>query len=484
MRDRGLRSIRDHYFDTSDLTLYQAGVALRLREKQANSELTLKTIAARADADGMNRRLEISQDAGRTGADGRRIAATVLGRQVACILDGRALREILVLAQKRHVFDLECPKGGLVQVSVDYVTAPGAVIKARWLVEAELIHGPVRRARGVARHLQQALRLTAATASKFESALQQTRRTLPRPPLDTAPLVAAADPFGIVGERVFRLHLHRLRWFAPGARLGVNPEALHRMHTTVRRLRTALLVFGPCLPARAVKALNADLRWLGGVLSRARDGDVQTDLLDRESAAWGGGATDAMEIYREWVAQERAKAHRAVRRALVARRYARLLERMQRLAESAATGAAGAAWGAQDVAQVGPRLIRAAWRKVIRRGRKAQPQACDDDALHKVRISCKRLRYLCEFLGAGSGVPSSVRLAARATALQNCLGAQQDAAIAGRWMQEFLHDSKRLAASQRASLIERIRRQAERRRMLRKQFAHLWRRFDRRKHAP
>ncbi len=483
IHDRGLRRIRDHYYDTTDLTLYQAGVALRLRENRSNSELTLKTISTRTGADGLNRRLEISQDAGRTGAGARRLAATVLGRQAAEILEGRALREILVLAQKRHVFDLECPKGGLVQVSVDCVTAPGALIKKCWRVEAELIRGPVRRVRSVARHLQRTLRLSAATASKLESALVQTGRTLPRPPMDDVPPVAAADPFGIVGGRILLLHLHRLRWFAPGVLLGVNPEPLHRMHTTVRRLRTALLVFGPALPARAVKAVNADLRWLGGVLSRARDGDVQTDLLDRESAA-GGGAPDGMKLYREWMAQERAEAQRAVRRALATGRSARLLERMQRLAETAAASAGGAAFGAQAVAKVGPPLIRTAWRKVIRRGRRTQSHARDDDALHKVRISCKRLRYLCEFLGAGSGIPASGRLAARATALQDCLGAQQDAAIAGRWMHKFLHDAGQLDDFQRAALIGQIRRLAEQRRLLRKQFACLWRRFDRRKHAP
>lgn len=159
---------------------------------------------------------------------------------MACILDGQALREILALSQKRRVFELESPKGGLVQVSVDRLTAPGVYAKAVWRVEAESMCGPLRRARSVARHLERCLHLTAAGASKLESALERKGRTLPRPPVDQAPSVAAADLFGMVVGRILRLHRQRLLWFEPGTRLGANPECLHRTHTTVRRLRAAL----------------------------------------------------------------------------------------------------------------------------------------------------------------------------------------------------------------------------------------------------
>jgi len=257
---------------------------------------------------------------------------------------------------------------------------------------------------------------------------------------------------------------------------------LHRMHTTVRRLRTALQLFGHSLPTRALSALQYDLRWLGKVLSRARDGDVQTAMLEHGSAEEGGD--DSLALYRAWVERERSKSQDAVRRALDTRRYLRLLVRLRRMERAALAGAAGKGPGAQPVARVGPRLIRNAWRKLIQRGRKSQRHAGDDAALHRVRICCKRLRYLCEFLGAGSGVAGSARLAVRVTAIQDCLGAQHDAVIAARWMQSFQHQAGPRADFLRAALRAGLLRHAGQQRAHCRRFERLWARFDRRRHAP
>ena len=73
------------------------------------------------------------------------------------------------------------------------------------------------------------------------------------------------------------------------ARLGVldpavrrdEPDAVHQMRITVRRLRSALQAFTPILSKADTEHLSAELKWLGGVLGEARDVEVLADYLHR-----------------------------------------------------------------------------------------------------------------------------------------------------------------------------------------------------------
>ncbi|TIC87980.1 CHAD domain-containing protein [Nocardioides sp. GY 10113] len=108
-------------------------------------------------------------------------------------------------------------------------------------------------------------------------------------------------------------------------------DGVHRLRTSVRRLRTALSVFGHHLRGRPTKALRRDLGDLGALLGVPRDLEVRADLLDdllerlelgdlradlvdplrlehggahRTFAAWSGGAAaaDLRATLAEWSA--------------------------------------------------------------------------------------------------------------------------------------------------------------------------------------
>ncbi|MBC3839796.1 CHAD domain-containing protein [Streptacidiphilus sp. 4-A2] len=57
------------------------------------------------------------------------------------------------------------------------------------------------------------------------------------------------------------------------------PDAVHRMRIAVRRLRSTLRTHRRTLGRAAVEPLTAELRWLGGALSAARDSEVVGELL-------------------------------------------------------------------------------------------------------------------------------------------------------------------------------------------------------------
>ena len=71
------------------------------------------------------------------------------------------------------------------------------------------------------------------------------------------------------------------------AKLGVldlavrrdKPDSVHQMRVTVRRLRSTLQSFTGILSGPETEHLQAELKWLGGVLGDARDNEVLADQL-------------------------------------------------------------------------------------------------------------------------------------------------------------------------------------------------------------
>src|SRR5690606_24945293 len=64
-----------------------------------------------------------------------------------------------------------------------------------------------------------------------------------------------------------------LAWL-PVARAGEAPEGVHQMRVALRRLRSALRIFGKVLACDAVSDLDARLKTLARALGPARDWDV------------------------------------------------------------------------------------------------------------------------------------------------------------------------------------------------------------------
>lgn len=197
------------------------------------------------------------------------------------------------------------------------------------------------------------------------------------------------------------------------------PDAVHRMRVACRRLRSALREYGE------LDAVAGELRWLGQALGAARDAEVLGAALvaqARELPPECDPETIAAEVA-EW-ARARAEAARPeVVAALDSSRYRALLGALGELS-------------ARPPVRVGlpayPKMARAAERRVARRLARAQTRTgpARDRALHEARKAAKRARYLGETAGAAG-------LTGRMTAVQEELGAYQDAVVARQALREL-----------------------------------------------
>src|SRR5215471_915080 len=251
---------------------------------------------------------------------------------------------------------------------------------------------------------------------------------------DLAPAVAAAlaegaDTFDLMtSARAMALtELRRLlaawRRHEPGARLGEDPEELHQLRVTARRIDATLGLFRRQLPAalvRARKPTKAILRSLGA----ARDLDVELSELAHYCAHLPEEERAAAEPLQALLERERSRARARMVRSLDAEPTRRWLDTLTQ----ATSTEQGGANGADRAMVVMPERVRRRFRKLRKSVGKLRPKSSMED-YHLVRRRAKQLRYATECGSVMFGKPADDMLKALRR-MQDKLGAHQDACMA------------------------------------------------------
>lgn len=241
--------------------------------------------------------------------------------------------------------------------------------------------------------------------------------------------LGAGSPAGEVVLRYLEGQATRLRVLEPAARRD-EPDAVHQMRVTARRLRAALQAFPALWPPSSTTPLKDDLKWLGQVLGDARDIEVLVGYLETELDRLPpelvlGPAKARVTVQ---FASRAAAAREAVSEALDSPRYLALLAGLSELlAAPPATPAALAPAG-----EVLPAAVARAWQRTRRRMHRAERAPAGprrDEALHEARKAAKRARYASEAVTPVYGKKSK-RFTKRVKALQSALGDHHDAVAA------------------------------------------------------
>lgn len=469
---RVTQRLHDLYCDSADWWLYRAGVALRLRTIRNRIRLTLKTL--RSTQSNLAHRLELEEPGpgklsstsfiphGLIRAFIRRCGGPVKVRP----LFGLDTTRTAVICRKETNHQL------LVCLDRCVLTLGGGMRQsaARPFEEVEIEHfrGPTEETEVLLRKLAAHVALPRSPCSKFERGLHALGLTpLKEPASAQQPLAQPHDRLVDMAFRVLTAYWARMLEHEPGTRLGVDPEHLHQMRVAVRELRTAFGILKAGLPRVPTQKLDQELRWLGQALGNVRDLDAQRSLLSEklgDNLKKGETAAYARSFF-----LKREEARRKLLAVLNSFRYRSLLRRFARFLERGSEMASIGQRALQPIAEAGDQLIAEAYRKVLKRGRKALRQT-DATRLHRLRIACKRLRYVCEWFEAkapkrlGRTILALVRL-------QDLLGQHHDAVVAA----EYLHRTIRVAQIRRFrsslnSLRQRIR-ESERK------FPRAWRKF-------
>ena len=251
-----------------------------------------------------------------------------------------------------------------------------------------------------------------------------------------------------------------LRRHDPGVRLGDDIERVHRMRVAARRARSALRTARPLVARQWADELRAELKWLGGELSTARDLDVLLAGLQEDAAEVGKPAAPIMRQ----LEADRRRAQKRLVRALESPRYLALLDELESAADAPRIRAADANLR---------KLARKDFRK-LRRAVRSLGKNPSSEKIHDVRKRGKRARYSAELAG-GKRADAFVSAAKK---FQDVVGEHQDAVVAEDQLSSAVSRLKTPEAVFAAGRL--LERQSLRRRDARRSLPKAWRKLERR----
>jgi CHAD domain-containing protein len=279
-------------------------------------------------------------------------------------------------------------------------------------------------------------------------------------------------------RRIYLALLRAMRENEWGVREDLDVEFLHEFRVAVRRTRAGLSRLKGILPHEQLAGFRREFAWLGAVTGPKRDLDVYVLNMADYRAAVPPEVCDDLAPLETYLKERQAAEQTRVVRALDSRRYADLVASWERFLEQPPHDPPPD--GKRPIGQVAGERIRAMYRKVSRRGR-----AIDDEtpaqALHDLRLDCKKLRYLLEFFRSLYDPKAMSRLIRGLKQLQDNLGRFNDLAVQQGALRHMAEDMTQAGSAPvetvmaMGRLIEGL---EERQRAERKRFAERFARFD------
>ncbi len=260
----------------------------------------------------------------------------------------------------------------------------------------------------------------------------------PRLPLELRETVGLLpdDAMAEAGRKVLLFHFERMLLHEPGSRLGEDIEAVHDMRVAVRRMRSALRLFGPFYDAETIRPFRRALRRITLTLGEVRDLDVFISKAHQFTQQYPDSGL--APLFAEW--EERlADARETLIEELDGKKYRRFVRKFHTFLITPGEGALPlmepGLITAYQVRHVAPRLIYEHYEHV--RAYEPVIGTASLPTLHALRIAFKRFRYTLEFFEEVLG-PEIKPVIKEIKGMQDLLGDLNDTRVAGELLRDFV----------------------------------------------
>ena len=263
--------------------------------------------------------------------------------------------------------------------------------------------------------------------------------------------MAAPLTIGELARQALAGELSAMLALEPEALRGADPEALHRMRVSVRRMRAFADLFLEVMPPLP-RELRPELKRLGDALGLVRDIDVQIEHLDH----WLEKAPQPARACRLDIAQllstEREAAHDKLLGTITSARHDQMAQEIALLTSTSER------WPPQSqvpASAAAPVLLSRLHAEAVTAARRARRQGNLKD-LHRLRIASKRLRYALEATRQfhGNKLDSRIRSLVK---LQDALGLMQDSRVASTHFRKLARTAKGSGELRSAKMAEKAR---------------------------
>ena len=414
-------TLENTYFDTPELELRERRMAVRTRKAGSRWLQTVKCAAETSG--GLSSRPEWEQpyangsfDFSAIERDDVRNRLESLHPRLVPVFTTHFKRETCILTPREGVRVLAMIDNGSIEAN--------GQSRPLCELELELVEGDPRELYALALQLAESLPLTPENVSKAERGYRLFSNHALRPakarPSRLSAEQSPVDAFRMIGFDCLAL------WQAneTGARESDDPDFIHQLRVALRRLRSALRLFGPALPTDFVERWSDGLKDAADGLGAARDLDVMlAEVLS--PVAESGLADEATQRLIAMAVDRRDREKTAAREQLLAASHGR---QMLALASDLFALQSDALVKSANLTT----FARLQLTQLRKRARKRYSAAADlhPDKLHELRVSLKRLRYGIEFLLPLLPEKATVRFANEIAEIQETLGYLNDEAVA------------------------------------------------------
>jgi len=423
------------YLDTFDWRLHQRGLSLASRAIEGVTALELES---------EHDRLQCRLVNGALPAFAADLPSGRLQERIAPLIEVRRLLPLAMLETTGQILRvLGNQEKTVARVVVEWtsVTAPGAEGPVRQLppvLRMLPVRGYPAAATRVTRHIEDQVGLTAGHQPPFADAMQALGRrpgdysskpTARLSPSLRADHAAAAICLGLLDNMVAN---------EDGVRRDLDVEFLHDFRVSVRRTRSALAQLRNVFSRNDASYFQNEFKWLGSVTGAVRDLDVYLLRMDEYRASLPAVAGAHLAPLNRFLRRHRSAERRRLVAALRSRRYRKLVHDWREFLAGNIAGEPPPSNARRPVVEVASGRIWRAYRRVYHHGRKIDSDTAAE-ALHELRIDCKKLRYLLEFFYHLYDEGSIKPLLKSLKRLQDNLGDYNDLEVQQRALQQFAH---------------------------------------------
>ena len=215
-------------------------------------------------------------------------------------------------------------------------------------------------------------------------------------------------------------------------------EFLHDYRVSIRKIRSLLGQLSPLFNAETLTKHTSDLKEIAGKTNRLRDMDVYLNSQNCYFSMLPEHLHNDLELFFVDVANKRTKENKIVSKMLLSKAYSSKINSWLTFLSSETTKNRGAE-AEIPILELSNKYIYKRYFKILKQGEQVKPDS-DDELFHKVRISCKKLRYLLETFSSLHPEKEIKAAVKQLKLIQDCLGNFNDMCVQQEHLNDYLHN--------------------------------------------
>ena len=239
-------------------------------------------------------------------------------------------------------------------------------------------------------------------------------------------------------KKILTLLLKVIKQNENGIKADIDTEFLHDFRVAIRRTRSALTQVKGVFPQSITNKFKSDFSTLGRLTNRLRDLDVYLLKKEQYKQMLTKELCSGLDPVFEEIIKHRSLEHRRFVRFLGSVRYKEIINSWEDFLNSGSYNNEEAAKNDdKPIILLAKKFIWKKFNHVITIGEKINPSSPDID-LHRLRIECKKLRYLLEFFSFLFPEDIMTMIIKKLRRLQDNLGDFNDLYVQQEFLKKFL----------------------------------------------